>query len=108
VTLHLFQGESPDVSHDEYLCTATVEDLSLRDKGRVALRLAFDEMCVMSVDARDARTGRALRVRLDRTRPLEEILRELGKYEGPKVEEWQPPVSRLGKVLGKLFKLFGR
>jgi molecular chaperone DnaK len=109
VTLHLFQGESPDVSQDEYLCTATVEDLSLRDKGRVALRLAFDEMCVMSVDARDARTGRALPVKLDRTRPIEEILRDLGKYEGPKIEEqWQPPVSRLGKVLGKLFKLFGR
>lgn len=109
VALHLFQGESPDVSQNEYLCTATVEDISLRDKGKVAMRLAFDEMCVMSVDARDARTGHKLQVKLDRSRPLEEILRDLGKYEGPKVEEqWQPPVSRLGKVLGKLFKLFGR
>ena len=73
------------------------------------MRLAFDEICVMSVDARDARTGRALAVRLERSRPLEEILRDLGHYAGPPVEEaWQPPVSKLGKVLGKLFKLFGR
>jgi molecular chaperone DnaK len=109
VTLHLFQGESPDVSQDEYLCTATVEDLSLRDKGRVALRLAFDEMCVMSVDACDVRTGGPLPVKLDRARPLEDILRELGKYEGPKVEEpWQQPVSRLGTVLGKLPGLLRR
>jgi hypothetical protein len=24
------------------------------------------------------------------------------------VKAWQPPESRIGKVLGKLFKLFGR
>jgi molecular chaperone DnaK len=109
VSLHLFQGESPDVSQAEYLCTATVEDASLRDRGKVALRLAFDEMCVMSVDARNARTGQALPVTLDRARSLDAILAELGKYTGPKVEEqWQPPVSRLGRVLGKLFKVFGR
>jgi molecular chaperone DnaK len=107
VTLHLFQGEMQDVSRNEYLTSATVEDPSLRDNGRVTLRLAFDEHCVMSVDARNARTGRPLPVKLDRSRPVEEILRELGKYSGPEVETWQLPESRIGKVLGKLFKLFG-
>ena len=108
VTLHLFQGESQDVSKNEYLCSAIVEDPSLRDGGRVILRLSFDEHCVMSVDAREARTGRALPVKLDRSRPVEEILRELGKYAGPEQETWKLPESRIGKVLGKLFKLFGR
>jgi molecular chaperone DnaK len=108
VTLHLFQGEMQDVSRNEYLTSATVEEASLRDGGRVILRLAFDEHCVMSVDARNARTGRALAVRLDRSRPLEDILRELGKYSGPEVETWKLPESRIGKVLGKLFKMFGR
>ena len=108
VTLHLFQGELQDVSRNEYLSTATVEDPSLRDGGRVILRLSFDEHCVMSVDAREARTGRALPIKLDRSRSVEDILRELGKYVGPEVETWKLPESRIGKVLGKLFKLFGR
>jgi molecular chaperone DnaK len=108
VALHLFQGESLDASHDEYLSSAFVEDPSLRDGGRVIFRLSFDEHCVMSVDAREARTGRALPVKLDRSRPVEEIVRELGKYEGPEVVEWRPPESRIGRVLGKLFKIFGR
>jgi molecular chaperone DnaK len=108
VTLHLFQGESPDVSRSEYLCTASVEDGSLRDGGRVILRLSFDEHCVMSVDARDAKTGRALAVKLDRARSVESILQELGKYVGPEVEPWKLPESRIGRVLGKLFKIFGR
>jgi molecular chaperone DnaK len=108
VTLHLFQGESPDVSKNEYLCTASVEDASLRDGGRIILRLSFDEHCVMSVDARDARTGRALAVTLDREKSVESILRELGKYSGPEVTAWKLPESKIGKVLGKLFKMFGR
>jgi hypothetical protein len=37
------------------------------------------------------------------------VLRELGRNEGPTREErWQPPPTRLGKALGKLFRLFGR
>jgi molecular chaperone DnaK len=109
VTVPLFQGESGNVSQNEYLCSAIVHDPSLWDNGRVIVRLSFDEHCVMAVDARDARTGRALPTRLDRTRPVDEILRELGRYEGPAVEEaWQLPESRLGRVFGKLFKLFGR
>lgn len=108
VTLPLFQGESSDVSKNEYLCSAIVEDRSLWENGRVLLRLSFDEHCVMAVDARNAKTGRPLPTRLERGRPVEEILRELGHYEGPKEPEWQRPQSRLGTVLGRLFKVLGR
>lgn len=109
VSVPLFQGESPNVSQNEYLCSAVVEDPVLRDGGRVLLRLSFDEHCVMAVDARDLRTKRALKVSIDRSRPLDEILRDLGRYEGPAAPvKWQPPESTLGKVFGRLFKLFGR
>jgi molecular chaperone DnaK len=107
VMLHLFQGESPDLSHDEYLTTAVVEGPGLREGDRVVLRLSFDEHCVMSVEARDGKSGEALEVKLDRSRPVADILRDLGRYEGPKVTSWRPPESRLGKVLGRLFKMFG-
>jgi len=109
VTLPLFQGESLDVSNNEYLCSVIVEDRSLWDKGRVRLRLSFDEHCLMTVEAWDARTRAALPVRLDRTRSVDEILRELGTYAGPEVKPpWTAPPSRLGGLLGKLFKAFGR
>jgi molecular chaperone DnaK len=107
VTMPLFQGESPDVARNEYLCSAVVEDPSLWHKGRVTLRVSFDEHCVMAIDARDARTGKPLAVTIDRTQPLDEILRALGPFEGPESAAWQLPESRIGKVLGKLFKLFG-
>jgi molecular chaperone DnaK len=109
VTVPLFQGDSPDVSANEYLCSVIVEDRSLWDKGKVSLRLSFDEHCVMAIEARNARTGRALPTRLDRSRSVEDVLRELGTFEGPPAEaRWQAPPTRLGRALGKLFKLFGR
>lgn len=108
VSMPIFQGESTDVSKNEYLCSAVVEDRSLQDKGKVTFRVSFDEHCVMAVDAKNARTGRPLATKLERTRPLEEILRDLGKFDGPVEPVWQMPTSRLGNVLGKLFKLFGK
>ena len=45
---------------------------------------------------------------IERSRPLEEILRDLGSFVGPREVEWRLPQSRLGNVLGKLFKLFGK
>ena len=129
VSLPLFQGESSDVARNEYLCSALVEDRALQEGGRVTFRLSFDEHCVMSVDARDARTGRALATKLDRTRGLDAILSDLGKGADAKADAnananpdakaasvavsaepdpWKLPKSPLGKVLGKLFKLFGR
>jgi len=106
VSLPLFQGESPDIRQTEYLCTVIVEDRSLWDRGRVVVKVSFDEHCVMAVEAKDARTGRALPARLDRSRAVEDILGELGSYVGPEVSEWRPPTSLLGRVLGKLFKRF--
>ncbi len=109
VSLPIFQGESTDASRNEYLCSAVVEDPSLWEKGRVTVRISFDDHCVMAIEARNARTGRALPLKLDRTKPVEEILRELGKYDGPQMEPtWQLPTSKLGRVLGKLFGLFKR
>jgi molecular chaperone DnaK len=109
VHLPLFQGESPDASRNEYLCSIVVEDRSLWDKGRVALEISFDEHCVMAVEACHARTRRPLPVRLDRTRSVEDVLRELGSYEGPTLQQPAPPApSLLGRTLGKLFKIFGR
>lgn len=108
VYVPLFQGESDDVSHNEWLCSVVIEDRSLWDGGKVVVRLSFDEHCTMTVDALDARTRRPLPVKLDRTRPLEEVLRELGGFQGNVQPSWRPPPSLLGNALGKLFKLFGR
>lgn len=111
VHVPLFQGESPDAAKNEYLCSVIVEDRSLWDGGRVVLRLSFDEHCVMVVDARDARSGRALAVTLDRSRPVEDVLRELGappRDAPPDPKDWKLPETRLGQVLGKLFRVFGR
>ncbi len=108
VYLPLFQGEAIDVSKNEYLCSVIVEDRALWDRGRVLLRLSFDEHCVMAIEAIDARTGRPLPVKLDRSRPLDDVLADLGKFDGDEVETWRIPENTLGKALGRLFKIFGR
>lgn len=108
VYVPLFQGESADVGQNEFLCAVMVEDRSLWDGGKVVLTLSFDEHCVMAVEATDARTGKPLPVKLDRSRPLEDVLRDLGAFEGTEPPAWQLPETPLGKVLGKLFKMFGR
>ena len=108
VYVPLFQGDSLDVTKNEYLCSILVEDRSLWERGRVQLRIAFDEHCVMSVEAVDARRGRPLPVKLDRSRPVHDVLRDLGVYEGPEDEQpWKLPETPLGKVLGRLFRAFG-
>jgi molecular chaperone DnaK len=108
VTVPLFQGDEKNVSSNEYLCSVMVEDRSLWDRGRVRLVLSFDEHCVMAVEALNDRNGKPLAVRLDRTRPVEEVLLDLGTFEGADVEKWQLPETMLGKVLGGFAKLFGR
>ena len=100
--------EAIDVSKNEYLCSVIVEDRALWDRGRVLLRLSFDEHCVMAIEAIDARTGRPLPVKLDRSRPLDDVLADLGKFDGDEVETWRIPENALGKALGRLFKIFGR
>jgi molecular chaperone DnaK len=108
VSVPLFQGESPDAGQNEYLCTAIVEDRALWDGGKATLRLSFDEHAVMAVEATDARTQKPLPVRLDRSRHLDAVLAELGPYAGLEPAAWRPPPTALGKVLGKLFRMFRR
>jgi molecular chaperone DnaK len=108
IAMPLFQGEAGDVRQNEYLCSVVISDPSLASGGAI-VRLSFDEHCVMAIDARDARTGKALVLRLDRSRALEEILRPPpGAPAAVEAPTWQLPPSRLGKVLGKLSSLFGR
>ena len=42
------------------------------------------------------------------SRPLEDVLTDLGKFEGEEPETWRIPESTLGKALNRLFKMFGR
>lgn len=109
VTIPLFQGEHLDAKENEYLCSIIIEDESLWNRGQVSVRLSFDEHCMMVIDARDARTGRPLHVELDRKQPVDEVLRDLGLYDGPQAPPaWQLPESRIGGVFSKLWKLMGR
>lgn len=107
IQVPLFQGESPDAAQNEYLCTVVVEDARLRDGERAQIRLSFDEHCLMAIDAFVERSGKPLEVTLDRERPLEDILQDLGAFDGPPAPEaWQLPETRISKVLGKLFGFF--
>jgi len=108
VQVPLFQGDATDVSQCEYLSTVYVEDRALWDRGRVRLSLSLDEHCQLAVEARDDRTGAPLPVRLDRSRPIEEVLRDLGLFDGPVLETWQLPETPLGRILGRLSRFFGR
>ena len=112
VQVPLFQGESKDVSENEYLCTVCIEDRGLWDQGVVRLTLSFDEHCVMAVEARNEKTGGVLQPRLDRSRPLEEVLLDLGLYSGPtetkSLANFTLPETMLGRVFGRLSKLFGK
>ena len=111
VQVPLFQGESQNVSENEYLCTVCIEDRSLWDQGVVRLTLSFDEHCVMAVEARNAKTGGVLQPRLDRSRPLDEVLLDLGLYSGPETKSltsFKLPETMLGRVFGRLSKMFGK
>ncbi|MBN2195333.1 MAG: Hsp70 family protein [Polyangiaceae bacterium] len=106
VSVPLFQGEAAALKENEYLCTVVVEDRSLWDGGRVKLCLSFDEHCVMTVEARDAKTARPLPVTLDRSRQLLEVLRELGVATRPDGSLPPPPVPE-GGLFRRLRTLLG-
>jgi len=112
ICVPLFQGESPDVRRNEYICSAQVEHASVAD-AKVRLRLSFDEHCIMAVEATDARTGRPLPLELNRGRPLEAVLADIGADES-EPDEPQPTTraptapapapSRVGQLFRKLFR----
>ena len=85
-------------------------DEHLRDGGQAVITLAFEEHCVMGVSAHDARG--TFEVRLDRDRPVDEVLKELG-YVAPEApaeddEAFKLPESRVGRFFGNRFGLFKR
>jgi molecular chaperone DnaK (HSP70) len=108
VTVPLFQGDAQDTSQNEYLCTVVVEDHSLWNGGLVRLVLSFDEHCVMTVEAFHQEDDRPLVVRLDRTRPVEEVLLDLGPFEGPAEEKWQPPETNVARARDGFARALGR
>jgi molecular chaperone DnaK len=105
ISVPLFQGDAAELEHNEYLCTVVVENKRLWDGGEVKLNIAFDEHCVMAVEATQARTGRALPLRLDRSRHLIDVLKELGV---PTNEDGSlpPPALPKGGVFERLGRLF--
>ncbi len=107
VQVPIFQGEALDVSRNEYLCTVVAKDDRLRNGGKARIRLAFDEHCVMAVDAVIAETGEPVEVTLERDRSLGEVLSDLGHYSGPAAPEtWQPPKTKVGAFFRKVFGVF--
>lgn len=107
VEVPLFQGEAAEASRNEYLCTVVLEHDLLRGGGRARIRLAFDEHCVMAVDATAERNGQPLEVTLERERPLAEVLRALGAPASVAPSgEWSLPETRIGRLFGKLFGIF--
>ncbi|MBO6940198.1 MAG: Hsp70 family protein [Deltaproteobacteria bacterium] len=107
VQVPLFQGEAQDVSRNEYLCTLVAQDERLRNGGKARIRIAFDETCVMAVEAVIEDTGETVEVMLERERPLAEVLSDLGSYSGPAVpDDWHPPKTKIGRFFRKLFGIF--
>ena len=106
VLLPLFQGDAEAITENEYLCTVVVEDRALWDGGKVRLSISFDEHCVMAIEATHDSTHRPLRVTLDRSRQLLDVLRELGVATRPDGSLPPPPLPKgsLFQRLGRLFR----
>ncbi|MBX3247119.1 MAG: Hsp70 family protein, partial [Myxococcales bacterium] len=94
----IFQGERKDAAANEYLGTLSVEGIPETGAGReLELTLALDAQCFLDVSARDVSTGAALPVKVERARAVEEVVAELGPYEGPPLEPERPrPSGALG------------
>jgi molecular chaperone DnaK len=89
VSMPIFQGEHTDAAQNEYLGTVLVMDVPIGPAGTHAfeVKLALDQHCVLSARAWETRSRVEVPVRLDRDRPLQDILRELGPYKGPTPKE---------------------
>lgn len=100
----LFQGNHSTLSENEYLYTAVISEPSLAIGDRVVLKLSLDEHLLMVLEAQHGVDGHALPVTLDRERPLDDILEELGFREGATAGPSLPPPSTLSRLFGKLFR----
>jgi len=89
-SLPIFQGESDDITENEYLGTVVVRGIPEGPKGFYSyeLFLKLDEQCILTVAAKDQETGEAQDVDLDRTRSLLEVFEEIGvRVAKPQVDD---------------------
>lgn len=106
ISLPLFQGERADAIRNEYLGTALITDVPPGPAGSQAfeLKIALDQHCVLSVRAWQSRSKVEVPVRLDQERSFQDIINELGPYQGPETTEQRPQrkPSALAKIFSKL------
>jgi molecular chaperone DnaK (HSP70) len=105
-SMPLFQGEDPDATRNEYVCTVVVEELPDGEDRRIEVLVSLDEQCRLEVRASCAATGRDLGMRLDRDRPVEDVLAELGAYDGPPSSSWRHPQTTVGGLFRRMRDLF--
>jgi molecular chaperone DnaK len=103
----LFQGERPDASANEYLGSLVLSGMPSGSEGGIALTLSLDAESVLSASAEMAEGGAPLTVCLERDRPVEEILANLGDYDGPAFDR-RPlrPRSALARLFDRFRSLF--
>jgi len=114
--LPLFQGERADAIKNEYLGTVVIEDIPPGAAGshQYELLLTLDNECILSIKARDIRTGAACQVKLDRGRDLKQMLKMLGPYDdggagtATKAAEPEKTQSVVARFFSAIARLFGR
>ncbi len=109
--LPIFQGESTDAGGNEYLGSVIIEDIPPGPAGSQSydLVLSLDEQSIITVSAREERSGTRVPVRLDRSRDVDAVLGALGGYTGPALPvRAKRPVSLLGRLFTKMVGLFRR
>jgi len=79
-SLPIFQGESDNITENEYLGTVVVSGIPEGPKGFYSyeLCLKLDEQCILTVAAKDQSTGEPQDVDLDRTRSVAEVFADIG------------------------------
>jgi len=104
----LFQGERPDASANEYLGTLVISGIPEGAEGGIALTLRLDAESVLSAAAATESGDAHLVVSLDKSRGVDEILAELGPYDGPEFDRGADrPRSALARLFRRFRSLFG-
>ena len=112
IEIPLFQGERIDTAQNEYLGTATIHNVPPGPIGSQSyeLKLQLDQHCVLAVRAWEARSRIEVPVHLEVDRDLNDIIQELGPYEGPepKRSKRRRKKSSLAKIFSKLKRFWRR